>query len=299
MTSHNKKCVDIKKDGIKALKLDWNKIDKVQYQQEIGYSPSHIDMAYTEVNTMIHNTITTVAPRKKSTKRKHKLKVMNEEINKAIKAKKQSYCIWKWNGRPEDPQNELVVNKKLTTQQLRKICRMEIARRRISEREELIGARIMDNALFHKPLCQLRGKLNRFIDKLNVGDTIYRSENSLCGWREHFAALAKESVQDTFDQNYSMQRNLNLNKFRKICQHEFSHEDITIEELDKAILRLNRGKSGDIFGVTAEYIVYGGDKLKNLLLKLINHRFEHYSVPELLKVGTLPPIYKNKGLMTE
>lgn len=137
-------------------------------------------MAYTEVNTLIHNAITTVAPRKKSTKRKPKLKVMNEEINKAIKAKKQSYCIWKWNGRPEDPQNELVVNKKLTTQQLRKICRMEISRRRINEREELIGARTMDNALFHKLLRQQRGKLNRFIDKLNVGDTMYRSENILC-----------------------------------------------------------------------------------------------------------------------
>ena len=43
----------------------------------------------------------------------------------------------------------------------------------------------------------------------------------------------------------------------------------------------------------------GGDKLKNLLLKLINLTFEHYSVPDLLKVGTLTPIYKNKGLMTE
>ena len=47
------------------------------------------------------------------------------------------------------------------------------------------------------------------------------------------------------------------------------------------------------------HIVYGGDKLKKLLLKLINLTFEHYSVPDLLKVGTLTPIYKNKGLMTE
>ena len=34
-------------------------------------------------------------------------------------------------------------------------------------------------------------------------------------------------------------------------------------------------------------------------MKLINLTFEHYSVPDLLKVGTLTPIYKNKGLMTE
>ena len=46
---------------------------------------------------------------------------MNEEINKAIKAKKQSYCIWKWNGRPEDPQNELVVNKKINDSTAKKV----------------------------------------------------------------------------------------------------------------------------------------------------------------------------------
>jgi hypothetical protein len=134
--------------------------------------PEFVKKNITAINqsesTLIHNAITTVAPRKKSTKRKPKLKVMNEEINKTIKAKKQSYCIWKWNGRPED----LVVNKKLTTQQQSKICRMEIARRRINEREEMIEARTMDNALFHKLLCQQRGKLNRCIDELNVGDSV-------------------------------------------------------------------------------------------------------------------------------
>ena len=65
----------------------------------------------------------------------------------------------------------------LCPQQLRKICRMEIARRRINEREELIGAKTMDNALFHKLLRQQRGKQNRCIDEINVGDTVYRSEN--------------------------------------------------------------------------------------------------------------------------
>ena len=119
----------------------------------------------------------------------------------------------------------------LCPQQLRKICRMEIARRRINEREELIGAKTMDNALFHKLLRQQRGKQNRCIDEINVGDTVYRSENILCGWREHFTELAKESVQETFDQNYLNATKFEYEQIIKICQHEFSHEDVTIEEL--------------------------------------------------------------------
>ena len=128
---------------------------------------------------------------------------------------------------------------------------------------------------------------------------MYRSENIICGWREHFAELAKESVQETFDKNYLNATKFEYEQIIKICQHEFPHEDVTIEELDKAILSLNRGKSSAIFGVTAECILYGGDKLKDLLLKLINLTFEQYSVPDLLKVGTLTAMYKTKGLMTE
>jgi hypothetical protein len=71
------------------------------------------------------------------------------------------------------------------------------------------------------------------------------------------------------------------------------------EELDKAVDKLNRGKSSDIYGVTAECIAYGGEKLRNVLLNLINTSFEHCLLPDLLKIGTLTPIFKNKGMIID
>jgi hypothetical protein len=50
-------------------------------------------------------------------------------------------------------------------------------------------------------------------------------------------------------------------------------------------------------GVTAECIAYGGEKLRNVLLNLINTSFEHYLLPDLLKISTLTPIFKNKGMI--
>jgi hypothetical protein len=38
---------------------------------------------------------------------------------------------------------------------------------------------------------------------------------------------------------------------------------VSKEEPDKAVDKLNRGKSSDIYGVTAECIAYGGEKLRN------------------------------------
>lgn len=40
---------------------------------------------------------------------------MNEEINKAIARKKDAYSLWKFHGRPNDPTNNLVIEKKITT----------------------------------------------------------------------------------------------------------------------------------------------------------------------------------------
>jgi hypothetical protein len=60
-----------------------------------------------------------------------------------------------------------------------------------------------------------------------------------------------------------------------------------------------RGKSSDIYGVTAECIAYGGEKLRNVLLNLINTSFEHCLLPDILKIGTLTPIFKNKGMIID
>jgi hypothetical protein len=44
-----------------------------------------------------------------------------------------------WNGKPQDPPDQLVlVDKKLTSYNLRRFCRTELAQRRIKERQELI-----------------------------------------------------------------------------------------------------------------------------------------------------------------
>jgi hypothetical protein len=52
------------------------------------------------------------APSNKITRKKPKLKVMNSDIYNAIKEKKQAYCKWKWNGKPQNPLDQLVINKK-------------------------------------------------------------------------------------------------------------------------------------------------------------------------------------------
>ena len=65
-------------------------------------------------------------------------------------AKKEAFHLWKTNGRSKNPDNTYTINKKKTTIELRKKCRLEIAEKRIQERQNIINARSGDSTLFYK-----------------------------------------------------------------------------------------------------------------------------------------------------
>ncbi|CAG2191562.1 unnamed protein product [Mytilus edulis] len=210
-----------KRDKI-YCKVNWDKLDKDKYQESIekGIDALKLDLnttdgisdAFSNINNIIDSATKSVAPAHKAFRKRPKLKVMNENIDHAIKAKKQA-----------DPCNELVINKKQTTYELRKQCRNEIAQRRINDREEIIQARVMDNKLFHKLISRQRGKLGKLIDELHVDQSSYSETNILEGWRIHFSNLAKKSNTSKFDIQYLDTVDSEYEHIIKICTDEREH----------------------------------------------------------------------------
>ena len=74
---------------------------------------------------------------------------------------------------------------------------------------------------------------------------------------------------------------------------------VTVEEVEEAVLSLNKGKAADVYGIVAEHILYGGDYLLQELTTTINSLFAVGEIPASLKLGILTPVYKRKGLNTE
>jgi hypothetical protein len=127
---------------------------------------------------------------------------VSEKILTAIKWKKEAFHLWKTNGRPKNPDNTYTINKKNTTIKLRKQCRLEIAEKRIQERQNIINARSGDSTLFYKLIKQHRGKLSRFIG-LQVDDQFFQSnDNIMIGWNKHFGQLRQKSDYEKFDKKY-------------------------------------------------------------------------------------------------
>jgi hypothetical protein len=61
------------------------------------------------------------------------------------------------------------------------------------------------------------------------------------------------------------------------------------------IKAINTGKSEDIYGLSIENIIFAGEEVQHHLRGLINNITAQDSIPELIKVGLLSPIYKSKG----
>ena len=137
--------------------------------------------------------------------------------------------------------------------------------------------------------------MNRFIDVLNVGDTVFSGDGIIEGWKIHFGQLAKKSDSTNFDQSYFKLVDFEYQQIIKICQDEYVHKTVSLQELELAIQKLNRNKSPDIYGISAECLLYGENTLHETLLNIINASFRQCYLSNSLKVGTLTPIFKNKG----
>ena len=58
-------------------------------------------------------------------------------------------------------------------------------------------------------------------------------------------------------------------------------DPVILEELNTAINSLNRGKALDVYGLSVENVLHGGEQLKLKLLEVINGNFMAGVVPDM------------------
>ena len=127
-----------------------------------------------------------------------------------------------------------------------------------------------------------------------VGDEKFEGKNVINGWVKHFETLATPAYCDQYDEN-----------FYELCKNDYNTIDVITKDCEKkqitelqirtALKHMNKGKSEDSFGLSAENLLYPSDLFIDFLTTLINKIFKKQRIPEILKIGLLTPIYKNKG----
>ena len=71
------------------------------------------------------------------------------------------------------------------------------------------------------------------------------------------------------------------------------------EQVRKAITTLNTGKAPDVYGITAEHFLNGGEATIQATAEIVNAMFQFGIVTDALKVGALTPVFKKKGSSTD
>ena len=297
-----------------ANKVRWDKINKEKYEQEVNSrisvlrqditSKGALDVRVQKFNEILVQAAQEVNPKPVKRHRKARLKVWTPEIQDALRAKKQAFYEWKQNNKPNQKDNLLVINKKLTTGHLRKLCRIESARIREAARQEILDTRYTDSKLFYKLIDKQRGKLKFCVNELSVGEVTYNSASGvLTGWKEHFSKLATPDNNLKTDVSYQQLIGIEMPEIIDICNHiagsSSTAQTITVQQVKRAVESLNRGKAADIYGVVAEHILFGGDLLLQVLTEIVNSVFSIGSISDSLKAGVLTPVYKRKGLSTD
>ena len=246
------------------------------------------------LNNILVKSADDAAPKTKKGKRRLKLQVMNDDIRIALSEKKAAFFKWKEMGRPNNPNNHYLKDKKRTTRLLRKEYRLEIARR-INARQEVIQARTSDRNTFYKLIRKQRGQFIKPIDHLTVEGETYSNDLIMEGWRTHFHKLAMKTHNETYDLEFLDNVKEEVKVILELCKSNFFHQSISEDEMKAAIMSLNRNKAADFYGIKAEYIIYGGKMLHLFLQKLLDKVFETGDISDILKIGTLFPVYKNEG----
>lgn len=162
-----------------------------------------------------------------------------------------------------------------------------------------MDARSTDTKLFHKLINKQIGNSEGYVSELTANGQVYRTEEGILkGWRGHFEALATPNDNEDFDMKYARLVSDEVPVISDLCKTSES-EEITPEQIRKAIESLNTGKAADYYGVTAEHFLHGGEAVIQVMTHIINSLYKFGRVTDAMKIGTLTPVYKKKGLSTD
>ena len=261
-------------------------IDKLKSKRDV-------EEKLTKVSEVLKNSALECIHGKMRKKKLGKLQILNKNISNAYKEMKKANLKWYEEGKP-DNDHPLLIDKKICKQQFRKTYRIELAIKEINFRSKIMQTRTKNSKTFHMIIKKQRRSLRGCIQDLHIDNkTMSGEENILQGFKNHFANLSMPS----YDQSYNYQYSTNIEQETDNIIALVKSVDIlkpTKEELNKASSSIKKTKESDVFDLTVEHFIYGGDALLDYTHSIILAIFESGIVPDMIKERLLSPVFKNK-----
>ena len=130
--------------------------------------------------------------------------------------------------------------------------------------------------------------------KLRVNGTTYTNTTDLLRcWHDYFQSLGQS--------RHSNRANNSILDTDLLFHSSFANKDgvldenLTIEEVERAVKSLKNCKSSGADGITAEHLKYGGPDIPSWLKRIFNSIIKLEVIPTTLNMSLVTPVFKDKG----
>ncbi|CAC5367015.1 unnamed protein product [Mytilus coruscus] len=150
-----------------------------------------------------------------------------------------------------------------------------------------------DKDLFFRLIKTHRSSSSQITHTLRTEEKEASTPNEINSiFKEHFEKLTKTNSNPSFNIDRDNLVKIDVETIVNICENqEITIQPVTSTEISKRISILKRKKAGDVDGLTAEHLIYGGTELAEYLVTLINIFYTKH-VPEVIKKCLLTPVHK-------
>jgi hypothetical protein len=111
----------------------------------------------------------------------------------------------------------------------------------------------------------------------------------------YFEQLYKARESDDTNQQTTKEISKNIIEWENLEEYNQTQPPITIEELNKIIKKLKKGKSCGPDEIPNDVFIMADDQTKQIYLTTLNKILQSQQIPENWQLGTVTRIYKNKG----
>ena len=129
-----------------------------------------------------------------------------------------------------------------------------------------------------------------------AGRVVHEVPDVVKAWHDHFSKLGTKKPEPQYDEPHYQSVTDQVKRWANEKDADlFLAEPFTVEDLSKAITRLNKGKAAGCDSITAEHLQHAGYNLKVLLTHVFNRIVQLEYVPVNFREGTQIPLYKRKN----
>ena len=267
--------------------------DELESQRETLYGERNVEVVYETLKTVVRD----VTERVVGTKvvRKGKKKKGNawwtEEVKEVVEKKREAYKKTLERNVSERVRNE---RKRIYGECKRRVKQViQESKRRMDENfGRQLSEKFKENKrLYWKEVKNERTEMNESNDIKEVKDEngrILKEKGAVKGrWKEYF-----EKLMNVKNKDEAIVICMGITGGGGATQDQ---EQISREEVEKAINSLKIGKAAGVDGITAEMLKYGGESVIEWMHRVCQMAWEEGRVPDDWTKAVIIPVYKGKG----